>query len=191
MMTPSRLWLLTLLLPLGACNMVISEAPMFAESDWADVAPKDGIWLAKQDDCEFDASQPEVEWPECAFWVVVRINGRELLIRDGKRQSQQVESLIATGTPLIVQGKWVDDAKDGAIYYAFYALEWKEIGSDGPATASTWAVQCGIQSGSDIRPFPGISAECRPSSKDAIRSAAIASQRHEMMTLRWLRAEAP
>lgn len=186
----ARIWLVPIFALLGACNMVISETPMFAESDRADVAPKDGVWLAKQNDCIFDASLPEAKWPECALWVVVRKSGRELLVRDGKHQSQQVDALIAAGSPLIVQGKWVDDAKDGAIYYGFYALEWKERGSGGPATASTWAVQCGIQSGSEIRPFPGISAECRPSSKDAIRSAAIASQRHEMMTLRWLRAEA-
>ena len=187
----ARSWLLPILAMLGACNMVISETPMFAESDRADVAPKDGIWLASQKDCDFDASLPEAKWPECALWVVVRNSGHEMLLSDGKGQSQHVGTLVAAGTPLVVQARWVDDAKDdGAIHYVFYALEWKEPGSSGSATASTWAVQCGIQSDSDIRPFPGISAECRPSSKDAIRSAATASQRNELMTLRWLRAEA-
>ena len=179
---------------LGACNMVISETPMFDESDRAKVAPRDGIWLAKVDDCDFDPAPPEASWPECAAWVVVRNGGRELLVRDGKRQTQRIDSLIAAGTPLIVQGRWVDDAKDdGAIYYAFYALE-MERPSNASATATTWPVECGIQNqpGSDIRPFPGISAECRPSSKDAIRKAAVSSRRAEQLeSWIWLRAEGP
>jgi hypothetical protein len=189
----ARSWLLPIFTMLGACNMVISEAPMFAESDRANITPRDGIWLAKVGDCDFDASEPEAKWPECAAWVVVRNGGRELLVRDGKRQTQRVDSLIAAGSPLIIQGRWVDDAKeDGAIYYVFYGLELKEIAAGAAASATTWAVQCGVQnsSGSVTQPYPGISAECRPSSKDAIRWAAVASRTGEMTALRWLRAEA-
>ena len=190
----ARTWLIPIAMLLGACNMVISETPMFAESDRAKVAPKDGIWLAKVDECNFDARQPEAKWPECAAWVVVRNGGRELLVRDGKRQTQRVDSLVAAGTPLIVQGRWVDDAKDdGAIYYVFYGLELKDITAGAAATATAWAVQCGIQgsTGSEIKPYPGISPGCRPSSKDAIRSAAITSRTGEITALRWLRVEAP
>ena len=58
--------------------------------------------------------------------------------------------------------------------------------------ASTWPVECGIQdkTGSDIRLFPGITAECRPTSKESIREAAVSSRRAvQLETWRWLRAE--
>jgi len=192
-MLAGRSLLLPIIALLSACNMVISETPMFAENDRADVAPKDGVWLANQEDCDFDASQPEAKWPECAVWVVVRNSTRELLVNDGKDQSQRINYLIASGTPSIIQGKWVDEAKEpGAIYYSFYGLEWRQLGPNGFAGASVWPVQCGLQDrpGSDIRPFSGISAECRPSSRDAIRSAATVSRATgEVASWRWLRSE--
>ena len=104
-MLMGRTWLLPIIVLLSACNMVISETPMFAESDRAIPAPKDGIWLADVDDCEFDASQPEAEWPECALWVAVRNSGHELLVSGGKGQSQRLDYLIAAGNPSIIQGK--------------------------------------------------------------------------------------
>ena len=190
----ARLWLLPILPLLGACNMVISEAPMFAESDRSTLAPKGGIWLAEMDDCKFDASKPESEWPGCALWLVVRNSGREVLMSDGKGQSQRIDFLIAVGTPAVVQGKWIDEAKEPEVaYYGYYGIEWRQLGVDPFAAASIWAVRCGVQgqSSSEIAPYPGISAECRPSSKDAIRAAAIASRNAgEVMSWRWLRAEA-
>jgi len=189
----ARWWFLPTLGLLSACNMVISETPIFAESDRATLIPKDGIWLTKVDDCDFDASQPEAKWPECAVWVVVRNSGRELLVMDGKDQTQRLDYLIAAGSPPVVQGKWIDAAKEpGAAYYGFYGIEPQQLATDGFAAASTWAVKCGVQqqSSSKIQPFPGVSAECRPSSKDAIRSAATASRAAgEVMTWRWLRPE--
>ena len=190
----AKSWLLPVITLLSGCNMVISEAPMFTEGDRAAPTPKDGIWLAEMEDCKFDASQSESEWPECALWVVFRNSGREALVSDGKGQSQRIDYLIAAGTPAIIQGKWIDEAKEPEeAYYAFYGLEWRQLAQDGSAAASTWAVRCGVQerSSSRIQPFPGISAECRPSSKDAIRAAAVASRNAgELMSWRWLRAEA-
>lgn len=130
------------------------------------------------------------------MWIIARNSGRELLLGDGKGQTQHIGALFAAGTPVIVQGKWVDEAKEpGTTHYGFDGLEPQQVGPDERFTAAlTWAVECGIQEKgqSDIRPFPGISAECRPTSKDAIRAAAVSSRRaDQIIRWRWLRAEAP
>ena len=84
----AKSWLLPILAMLGACNMVISETPMFDESDRASVIVKDGIWLSAANDCDFDPTPPEAKWPECAVWVVVRKNGREMLMSDGRPDAE-------------------------------------------------------------------------------------------------------
>jgi hypothetical protein len=185
--------LLPLLFCLGACNMVYSETPMFTDADRHKLAPRDGIWLAEIKDCPVDSAMPESTWPECAMWLVARDSGRDLLLSDGKGQTQRIVALYAAGTPMIAQGRWIDDAKDPATaHYGFQGLEPNSSGSDDRFTAAiTWPVECGIKEPgqSAIKPFPGISPECRPSSKDAIRAAAIASDRSEQMSWRWIRAE--
>lgn len=186
------LLLFSTLAALGACNMVISEAPMFGESDRAKLIPRDGVWLADVEDCRFDAGQPEASWPKCAVWVIARDRGRELLLTDGKGQSQRIVAIYASGSPAIVQGQWTDDAKKPpSTLYGFYGLEPAKVGPNGRfAAASIWPVECGIKSGAGIDPFPGISPECRPSSKKAIRAAAKSSRpTAEISRLRWLRAE--
>jgi hypothetical protein len=187
-----RLWIGVAAGLLGACNMVISETPMFAEADRTDVAPRDGIWLNDSDECRFDSSRPESDWPECAMWVVVRDSGRKLEVSDGKKQSQHLRSLFAAGESAIIEAQWTDDAKTpSTVTYGYYALEPQPAEPDGRfIRATVWPVECGIQSGSDIRPFPGITPECRPTSKDAIRAAALSSRRAEQIERwRWLRAE--
>lgn len=188
----SRLLLLHLLATLSACNMVISETPMFTESDQSALLPKDGVWLGDVEDCRFDAGQAEASWPKCAVWVIARKSGRELVVTDGKRQSQRVVAIFASGTPNVVQGKWTDDAKKPpSTLYGFYGLEPGKVGPNGRfAAASIWPVECGIKSGAGIDRFPGISPECRPSSKKAIRAAAKSSRpAAEVSRLRWLRPE--
>ena len=188
----SPLVLLPLLVALGACNMVISETPMFGKADQSKLLPRDGIWLADVEDCKFDSASKESEWPKCAVWVIARDSGRELVVSDGKGQSQPVVSTFASGTPSIVQGQWTDDAKTPVTTtYGFYGLEARDLDADGRfSAASVWPVECGIQSGAGIQPFPGISADCRPLSKDSIRAAALASRNAaQVSTLRWLRPE--
>lgn len=194
----SRYWrlLLPLLAALGACNMVISEAPVFAEAERGPEAPKDGLWIGDDPECRFNAGGPESGWPDCALWVVVREAGRDLLVSDRRGESQRVGALFVAGNPGIVQARWIDEAKEPARpYYVFYAFEARNIDSKGRFTlASIWPVECGIQDkpNGDIRPFPGITAECRPSSPDSIRSAAKASRRADQVKQwRWLRAEGP
>ena len=180
---------------LGACNMAISETPMFADADRASLAPKDGIWLADDKDCLFEPAKPETDWPTCAGWLVVRDRGREIWVKDGKGQSERGEYLIAGGTSPIVQVKYTDQAKkDGKTFYVFFGIEPNAPGPDRRFTAAfTWEVKCGLQaeSASQIAPYPGISAGCRPSSTRAIRSAALASRPAAAMAMnwRWLRPE--
>jgi hypothetical protein len=190
----SRLLALTFLLPfLGACNMIYSESPMFADADKAVIAPRDGIWLNEDPDCPFDSSLPESRWPSCAAWMIVRASSGQLVIHDAKSQSDGGSFLIVTGAPPIVQVRWHDEAKeDGKTFYVFFGMEPGPPETDGRfAAASTWEVQCGVKSGSEIAPYPGIGAECRPLSKDAIRSAALASRSSAEMAMswRWLRPE--
>jgi hypothetical protein len=186
---------LLLSLPLlDACNMVVSEKPMFAELDRSTVAPRDGIWLGENEECQFDASKPESGWPGCAMWVVVRNEGRELNIMDGKKESQRVTAMFAAGTPMIIEAQWIDDAKEPAkATYGYYGIEPRPAGQDGRFIGATlWPVDCGVKSPttSEIRPFPGITPECRPTSKDAIRAAAVSSRRADQVReWQWLRAE--
>ncbi|HEU5482034.1 MAG TPA: hypothetical protein VFU80_02920, partial [Sphingomicrobium sp.] len=170
-MKSSPLWLLPLSLVLAGCNMVISETPMLSERDRASLLPRDGLWLGNDPDCQFDSARPETEWPECALWVIVRKSGGEMQLTDGKGQTQRIGGLFVSGNPAIVQGEWIDDAKDPTkAYYGFYGLEPRNRGPDGRFTlTSVWPVACGVQSGSEIEPFPGINEGCRASSKEAIR----------------------
>lgn len=177
------------LLPLAGCNMVISETPVFTETDRTALTPRDGIWLSDDPECRFDPDQRRSKWPRCAVWAVVSGPKGELLVFDGKGQSNRAELLIAKGEPLIVQIHWHDDAKDdGKTFYVFFGLEPRGTAADGTfVTASSWEAKCGLKkpSGSDIKPYPGISAECVPSSADAIRSAALASRATAEMAMRW------
>jgi hypothetical protein len=195
-MTRGRIWALLPFIALTACNMVYSEQPMFVDADRASLSPKEGVWLAEVEDCTFDSSQPESRWPQCAVWVIVRQSGRDLLVTDGKGQTESIGALFASGSPMIVQGRWVDDVKQPAMaHYAFYGLEPLGLEPDHRyAAALTWLVECGVKDAgsSEIKSFPGIGPECRPSSKDSIRAAAISSRRAEqLMRWRWLRVEAP
>jgi hypothetical protein len=183
------LWLVPLLLLLNACNMAMSETPMFSDTDRGSLLPRDGVWVAEDSRCRFDVSQPGAEWPECAGWIVLRNSGGELLVRDGKGESQPARFVIAKGEPPIVQVLWRDDAKeDGKTFYVFFGLEPGTVDPDGKlVAASSWEVQCGVkgENASDIKPYPGISPECRPSTQDAIRSAAVASRATAEMAMRW------
>ncbi|MEO7634820.1 MAG: hypothetical protein ABIS38_04125 [Sphingomicrobium sp.] len=184
--------LLPLLGALGACNMVISEKPMFDGHDRSTLIPRDGIWLAEVEDCRFDSSKPEPVWPKCAVRAIVDNGGRQLQVSDGKGQSQRLAAIFTPGAPVIVQGQWVDQAKRPAkVFYGFFGLEAGAIGSDRRfGTATMWPVACGVQLGSGIRSFPGISADCRPSSKRAIRAAATSSRGDaDAFKWRWLRAK--
>ena len=185
------------LLPsLGACNMLISDTATFSDEDRAQNLPRDGIWLSQEQDCAFNSGLPEASWPDCAMWVVVRGAETEFVITDGKGQSESIGGLLATGNPIILQGRWIDTAKSPhRAYYGFYGIDAQEIGTDGRLlSVSAWPVECGIQkSGSmEIEPFAGIGPDCHAPSRDAVRAAAKLSRRPDQISKwRWLRNEAP
>ena len=176
-----------LLLLLGACNMAISETPLFAERDAAALKPRPGIWLSEDPDCRFDSALPEAQWPECAIWLIASSSAGEIVMNDGKGQAQSAHYIITKGQPPIVQILWRGEAKeDGKAFYVFFGLEPGPAEPDGMfAAASTWEVKCGVKHGSDIEPYTGISPECRPSSQESIRSAARASRATAEMAMRW------
>lgn len=191
-----RIFVICLLPSLGACNMLISETAMFSDDDRAQVLPQDGIWLSKDKDCEVDGGMPESYWPECALWVVVRGAGTDILLMDGKGQSESIGWLLAAGDPIILQGRWIDTAKPPhRSVYGFYGIDPLKIGPDGRLLAvSVWPVECGTQSNANdqIEPFPGIRPDCHVPSKDAIRAAARLSRRPDQISQwQWLRNEAP
>ena len=182
----ASLWA-ALLLPLSACNMVISETPLFTQPDSSNLKPRHGIWVAEDPDCRFDSSLPESRWPGCAMWLVV--GAKMILLEDGRKQTEPGEYLIAKGQPPIVQFRWHDKAReDGNTFYVFFAVQPEAVEPDGTFTAAYgWEAKCGVKrpSGSQISPYPGISPECRPSSQDAVRSAAVASRSTAEMAMRW------
>ena len=190
-----RLLVLAVLNLLSACNMAISETPIFALEDRAAIAPRDGLWLSEDPDCAFDPNLPETGWPGCAIWLIVRSSRRELLLQDGKGEAQPARYIIAKGHPTVVQVLWRDEAKeDGKTFYVFFGIEPGSLQSDGTfVTASSWEVKCGVKdpSSSEIKAYPGIAAECRPESGDGVRSAAVASRTTAEMAMswRWLRPE--
>jgi len=178
-----------LLALLGACNMAISETPVFAERDAATLTPRDGIWLSDDADCSFDPNQPEAQWPGCAMWLIVDSSGRELLLQDGKGEAQQARYVIAKGHPTIVQILWRDEAKeDGKTFYVFFGIEPGPPQRDGTfISVSSWEVKCGVKdpSSSEIKAYPGLTPECRPRSGDGVRSAALASRSTAEMAMNW------
>lgn len=193
-MIPPRSTLVLAALLLGACNMVMSEKPLFADADRSTLAPRAGLWLMRDKQCRFDESRPESGWPQCAMWVVVRSSGDRLEVMDGKGQTEQLGALFAAGDPPIIEVRWVDTAKDSRVYYGYLGLTAGPANSDGRfSSASAWLVECGEQDPEtkDIQPHPGIGPDCRPSSKDAVRLAAKLSHRADTVSeWRWLRDEA-
>jgi len=191
-----RLLSLAPLLPLlGACNMAMSETAVFAEKDSSHLRPRDGIWVSDDPDCHFDPGLPEAQWPGCAMWLIVHSSAHELLLQDGKGQAQQARYVIVKGQPTIVQILWRDEAKDdGKTFYVFFGLKPGSGQADGTfVSASSWEVKCGVKdpSSSEIAPYAGITPECRPQSKNGVRSAAVASRQTAEMAMdwRWLRPE--
>ena len=180
---------------LAACNMLVSEKPMFADSDRSGVLPEDGVWLAQDPECVFDIARPTSSWPDCAIWVVSQAAGNGLHLHDGKGEDEQIAALF-TGSPptLIVEAKLIDEKeKPPKSAFAYYALEPSATDGSGRfRTAVGWSVDCGIQEegSSRIEHFPGVTEDCQPSSKEVIRAAATSSRlQQKPMTWKWLRAD--
>ncbi|HEX6741892.1 MAG TPA: hypothetical protein VF079_08895 [Sphingomicrobium sp.] len=195
-MRPSDLPPVLLLLALAACNMAMSDHPMFAADERLTTPLKNGLWAADDPDCAVDVTLPTDKWPECAFWAVVGDN--QVIDVSEKKADRPAGFLIAGGRPPIVQIEMID--KERRVYF-FYAVEPLASAPSSPATAlNLWAVACGTAkvpgSTGQIDPYPGLDKDCRPASKEALRAAAAASRaaqdraaEKQIMRMHWVRAE--
>jgi len=196
MKSSARGLLLPILLALGACNMAISDQPMFSDAQRSSVQLRDGYWVMDDRECRFDAAQRAEAWPECADWAVIvgnRIVGERVKDLGGVDPAL----FIADGKPLILQ-MHSKPQKGEESFYHFAAIEPAATDADGRVGAfALWIVKCGVEErkprgSAKVKPYPGFNAECRPVSVEALRAAAIASrpQSDELNRLKWVRAVA-
>jgi hypothetical protein len=187
------LLLLSACAALAACNMAISDHPMFSAQDRLTTPLKDGLWVADDPDCPLDVKLPRGQWPNCAFWTVV--SGNQFVDFSGdKDEERPTGSLIVQGRPPIIQ---VEMVEKGDRMFVFFAIE--PTGSDaaGAVTAMNLrAVACGAEKtpgSSQVEPYPGFDKDCRPSTTKALRAAAVASRSKpdKIGRIYWVRAETP
>ena len=186
------LWLLPTCLALSACNMAMSNHPMFSPEEQLATPLKDGLWVADDPDCRVDTSLPRNRWPNCAFWVIV--SGNQVVdIAGDKEQDRPTGFLIVGGQPPIVQ---IEMTEEGGHSYLFYALDLKEADAPGPLTKiNLWPVACGTEkvpgSTREIDPFPGLNKDCQPQTIEALRAAAITSRpkADDRGRMKWVRLE--
>lgn len=91
-------------LSLSACNMVVTDTPMFDAADQTGPAMREGVWLAQDAECKVDTTKSVKDWPECADWF---------LLRDGKLEfpeekpdlpfSGAIAVIVAGGDPQVWQ----------------------------------------------------------------------------------------
>lgn len=190
-------------LPLGACNMVISEQPWFSEPSGPQL--KDGLWANLQTpDCQLDAAAPIASWPACASPMLVTgtsysgpPNGSAAKdVEPGKWQA--IPHILVNGDPQVDQLRLDPNGADGQTgswgdkpVHLYMALKPIAKDAEGRITATErWPVLCGpmpkkprekngVPNFTTDRPFKGIKLEgeaCLAQSADALRGAAAASE---------------
>jgi hypothetical protein len=154
---------------LSACNVVMTEKPLFTQADAAGApALRPGVWLFfEEPGCKVDDSKPFTEWPDCAGGGLVGAAD----IRGHKQDTppDQLETapyVLATGDPRVMQIQVdvdlsahadVSASGDGAAAngstsssashsqpYGYAAIRPTKLDSQGRIVAFTlWPVQCG------------------------------------------------
>jgi len=163
------------MLLLGACNMAISDHPMFGEKQRSKkVVLENGIWLQAKDDCVFDRKLPKEEWPTCAGWLELRDN-RVVAASDASEGELPQAILIVDGKPPLVQAPV--ETRPNITIYGYLAIEPILYSKLHRVTeARIWPIPCGISIGTGaspkVDPYPGFSAECIPTTVEALRHAA-------------------
>jgi hypothetical protein len=102
---------------LGACNVVLTKAPLFTEADGAGAPTlRPGVWLLfKQPDCDVDTAKPFVDWPDCAGGG--RVSSGELAGHKSGAPKDVLEKMplvLAAGDPRIAQMRVDVDVTVGA-----------------------------------------------------------------------------
>ena len=90
---------------LGACNVAMSDKPLFGETLRSPtLILEDGIWTLDKPDCTADLAKPRKDWPPCVDWVIVGSN-KALLGSDSKPGDGPEDILIVDGKPPLLQAK--------------------------------------------------------------------------------------
>lgn len=178
---------------LCACNVVLSEEPLFGEADAAKAPPfRDGAWISLTAECLAKWTGPAAPPPACAEHGEVR-DGR-LVPPDDPAMGLVV---AGGGEPLIVQVRFTQhDATAGRPIdvHLYGAMKPTRFDAEGRVVeVRRWLVLCGEppeSAGMDslrreehltIRPLPGLMIDkelgvCRAESTEVVRNAARASE---------------
>jgi hypothetical protein len=197
--------LIAALLMLGACNMVITEDPLFTKAD-ASLRLREGVWIEPSDGpCDIDEAKPVADWPSCAKVVIVskdQIGGWDTDDK-GVRTWRSSDVIFAAGQPPVAQVhlldmdvKGVGDVPIKPSLYLYLAIRPTKTDDAGRVVAYTgWPVLCGPPppegaKGPDgssprmgtVAPLPGLTMDkdgnnCTTASKDTLRAAGIASEK--------------
>jgi hypothetical protein len=102
---PLRLLALAALSLLGACNVVLTQGPLFKAADEAGApAMRPGVWLIGQEGgCRFDERAPIDAWPDCAGGAVVKAGEMTGPDKKGKGAWEREPFVLAAGDPRIIQ----------------------------------------------------------------------------------------
>jgi hypothetical protein len=180
----------------SACNMAVSERAFFSkEQQSQSLMPRPGLWASEEGGCSFDTNLPVDQWPECAGGSLIQVQEDSITLR-GAAENESYLLLPVDGDPPLVQVPINRD--DPRETYAFFALDRVERDTEGRIVAADWwLVACGTEEpGSEkaqpkIQPFPGLDADCRPASVEALWAAARASRPagSDYPRWRWVRDE--
>jgi len=182
---------------LGACNVAMSDMPLFADAQRSStLLLEDGIWTLDKPDCAADLAKPRKDWPACVDWMIVGGN-KALLGSDSKPGDGPEDILIVDGKPPLLQAKVTTSGSPPT--WGYLVFHPQVVSKAGTITAvEVWAVACGTQepgggASPKIHPYPGFNEECRTTSVDALRAAASKARAAdtETVTWRWVRAEKP
>jgi hypothetical protein len=181
---------------LGACNVAMSDKPLFGDAQRSSaLVLEDGIWTLDEPDCKADLGKPRKDWPNCVDWIIVG-GSKALVGSDSKPGDGPEDILIVDGNPPLLQAKVTTSGSPPTWgYLVFHSLGNSKTGR--VTAVEVWPVACGTQEGNaanpKIHPYPGFSEECRTTSIDALRAAAARERPAdtETVTWRWLRPEAP
>lgn len=197
------------LLTLTACNMVVTDKPMFSAADGAGAPPlRAGVWRIDDPACAFDERQAQNQWPECAHASPPLGETAPWLLVAGAPPLLQMPLPLPKGTSVSVD----------YFYMAYRPLKVDEKGR--VVEMATWFVQCGappppapgpvkLEPGAkDLSalgkaaltkaPFPGLTlrtdmADCTAATPVALRNAARASEglEHPLRISHWVRDAGP
>jgi len=138
---------------LSGCDMVSTRRPMLsAKASGLKLA--EGLWVAQDDSCPFDAKSPKTTWPLCAVEVTVR--GSTARIHHGRDPDTIALFVILGDDPKIVQAY---DPKTHRYLYARIGVVAED--AEGRAVQLTGApVLCGPPTGNGAGPsvatYPGL-----------------------------------